>query len=121
MVQLKTIDEPTVDELLSDPITGIPGCCAVAPRGHTAAPAKSVMKSRRLIARPRSERRIVAGQTGRLEVVKLALGNVRFGSKADIAAPRFMCVQVSICRVSSHRPLVGVISRAAMGSVRAAI
>ena len=27
---------------------------------------------------------IVAGQTGRLEVVKLALGNVRFGSKADI-------------------------------------
>ena len=30
--------------------------------------------------------RIVAGQTRRLEVVKLALGNVRFGSKADIAA-----------------------------------
>src|SRR6516225_3961539 len=28
--------------------------------------------------------RIVTGQTGRLEVVKLALGNVRFGSKADI-------------------------------------
>jgi hypothetical protein len=27
---------------------------------------------------------MVAGQTGRLEVVKLALGNVRFGSKADI-------------------------------------
>jgi hypothetical protein len=27
---------------------------------------------------------IVAGQSGRLEVVKTALGNVRFGSKADI-------------------------------------
>jgi hypothetical protein len=29
---------------------------------------------------------IVAGQTGRLEVVKTALGDVRFGSKADIAS-----------------------------------
>jgi hypothetical protein len=31
-------------------------------------------------------RRIVAGQTGSLEVVKTALSNVRFGSLADIAA-----------------------------------
>jgi hypothetical protein len=29
-------------------------------------------------------RGIVAGQSGRLEVDRLALGNVRFGSKADI-------------------------------------
>src|SRR6516165_5426 len=32
-----------------------------------------------------SEQGIVAGQTGRLEVDKTALGDVRFGSKADIA------------------------------------
>src|SRR5215472_4768343 len=32
-----------------------------------------------------SEECIVAGQTGRLEVVRLAQGDVRFGSKADIA------------------------------------
>jgi len=30
---------------------------------------------------------MVAGQTGSLEVVGSELGNVRFGSKADIAAP----------------------------------
>jgi len=39
------------------------------------------MKSRRRICLPQgSEQGIVAGQTGRLEVVKTALGNVRFGS-----------------------------------------
>jgi hypothetical protein len=43
----------------------------------------SVMKSRRRTAQC-SEQGIVAGQTGRLEVVKTALANVRFGSKADI-------------------------------------
>src|SRR6516164_5942509 len=53
--------------------------------GHGAAPPRSVMNSRRLIAPPRPGSRIVAGQTGRLEVVGLALGNVRFGSKADIS------------------------------------
>src|SRR5262249_47340128 len=40
--------------------------------------------SRRFIAPPRPRSRIVANETGRLEVVKTALGNVRFGSKADI-------------------------------------
>jgi len=30
---------------------------------------------------------IVAGQTGTLEVARSGLGNVRFGSKADIGAP----------------------------------
>jgi hypothetical protein len=45
------------------------------------------MKSRRRIASPQgSEQGIVPGQTGRLEVDKTALSNVRFGSKADIAA-----------------------------------
>jgi hypothetical protein len=33
-----------------------------------------------------SEQGIVAGQTGRLEVDKTALGDLRFGSKADIGA-----------------------------------
>ena len=40
---------------------------------------------RRLIAVPQcSGQGIVAGQTGRGKAVGLALGNVRFGSKADI-------------------------------------
>jgi len=43
------------------------------------------MKLRRRIASPQgSKQGIVAGQTGRLEVVKTALSNVCFGSKADI-------------------------------------
>jgi hypothetical protein len=44
------------------------------------------MKSRRRIASPQggSAQGIVAAQTARLEVDKTALGNVRFGSKADI-------------------------------------
>src|SRR6516164_4254185 len=63
-------------------------CCARAASGHAAAPPTSVMNSRRLIASPQgSEQGIVAGQTGRLEVDKTALGDVRFGSKADIEAP----------------------------------
>jgi hypothetical protein len=46
------------------------------------------MNSRRRIASPQgSKQGIVAGQTGRLEVVKTALSDVRFGSKADIQAP----------------------------------
>src|SRR5262249_61765764 len=58
------------------------------------------MNSRRLIARPRSGRRIVAVQTGRLEVVRLAQGNVRFGSKADIAA---LPINVRYTPESGHR------------------
>src|SRR5215831_4422319 len=62
-------------------------CCARAASGHAAAPPRSVMNSRRLIASPQgSEQGIVAGQTGWLEVDKTALGDVRFGSKADIAS-----------------------------------
>jgi hypothetical protein len=46
------------------------------------------MKSRRRIASPQgSAQGIVAAQTARLEVDKTALGNVRFGSKADIKLP----------------------------------
>jgi hypothetical protein len=42
---------------------------------------------RRFIVSPRLRTEgIVTGQTGRLEAVRLALGNVRFGSKADIGA-----------------------------------
>jgi hypothetical protein len=43
---------------------------------------------------------MVAGQTGRLEVVKLRLGNVRFGSQADISLS-----SINVC--FSNRP-VGV-------------
>jgi hypothetical protein len=43
---LVTID----DELLRNPITGAAGCCARAASGHTAAPLRSVMKSRRLMS-----------------------------------------------------------------------
>src|SRR6516225_3628490 len=59
------------------------------------------MKSRRRIASPQdSKRGIVAGQTGRLEVVTSAVGNVRFGSKADISAcPR----HVRFTPKSGHR------------------
>src|SRR5262249_35086534 len=52
-----------------------------------AGPAIILIKSRRRIASPQgSEQGMVAGQTGRLEVAKTALSNVRFGSKADMAA-----------------------------------
>src|SRR5262249_46697921 len=55
--------------------------------GHPMAPAIPLTKSRRRIASPQCSEKgiIVAGQTGRLEVVKTALSNVRFGSKVDIA------------------------------------
>jgi len=43
--------------------------------------------SRRLISPPRPGSRIVAGETGRLEVVKTALGN---GSLPDIELHRLM-------------------------------
>jgi hypothetical protein len=43
------------------------------------------MNSRRFIAPPGPRSCIVAGETGSLEVVKTALGNVRFVPKADIA------------------------------------
>src|SRR5215472_10046948 len=66
-------------------------CCARAASGHAAAPPTSVMNSRRLIASPQgSEQSIVAGQTGRLEVDKTALGDVRFGSLTDIGDVRAM-------------------------------
>jgi hypothetical protein len=55
--------------------------------GQAAVPAMSVMNCRRLIAPPRSG--IVAGQTGRLEVARSKSGDVRFGSKADIARCNF--------------------------------
>jgi hypothetical protein len=50
------------------------------------APAITLTKSRRRIASPQCSEQgiIVAGQTGRLEVVKTALSNVRFGSKAPL-------------------------------------
>ena len=41
------------------------------------------INSRRLIAPPRPGSGIVAGQTGTLEVVRSAFGNVRFVPKAD--------------------------------------
>jgi hypothetical protein len=43
---------------------------------------------------------IVAGQTGRLEVVKTALSNVRFGSKADISV---VVIDVRFTPESGHR------------------
>src|SRR5262245_31846334 len=43
------------DSLLRNPITGIAACCACAADGHTAAPATSVMNSRRLIVAPRGQ------------------------------------------------------------------
>src|SRR5262249_43517890 len=46
---------PSSDVLLRNPITGIAGCCARAASGHTAAPATSVMNSRRLIVAPRGQ------------------------------------------------------------------
>src|SRR5262249_32490502 len=58
------------------PIVGsLPRGCARTERGQiVAAPATALMKSRRRIASPQgSEQGIVAGQTGRLEVVKTAL------------------------------------------------
>jgi hypothetical protein len=70
-----------------NPMVGsFPGCCARAAIGHAIAPPSTVMNSRRFIAPPRPRSRIVAAGTGRLEVAKTALGNVRFGSKADIPA-----------------------------------
>src|SRR5207249_4850792 len=77
----------------STPITGIADCCARATSGQTAAAAPVMqINSRRLIAPPTPGSGIVAGQTGRLEVVRLALGNVRFGSLADIPArPHPVC------------------------------
>jgi hypothetical protein len=45
-------------------------------------------------------RGIVAGQSGRLEVDRLALGNVRFGSKADI---RVVHHHVRFTPKSGHR------------------
>jgi hypothetical protein len=59
----------------------------------------SVMKSRRRTAQC-SEQGIVAGQTGRLEVVKTALANVRFGSKADIVRDQ---LNVRFTPKSGHR------------------
>ena len=47
-----------------------------------------------------AEEPIVTGQTGMLEVVRLALGNVRFGSKADIAA---LPINVRFTPESGHR------------------
>src|SRR5215471_10504009 len=66
-------------------------CCASAVNGQTAVePTTTLMKPRRRIASPRgSGQGIVAGQTGRLEVDKTALGDVRFGSKADITLLSF--------------------------------
>src|SRR5262249_51830581 len=40
---------------VSEPITGIAACCECAADGHTAAPATSVMNSRRLIVAPRGQ------------------------------------------------------------------
>src|SRR5262249_33748161 len=62
------------------------GCCGRAADGHVAvAPPRSVMNSRRLICSALgTEPTIVAGQTGGLEVGKLALGKVRFLPQADI-------------------------------------
>src|SRR5215831_8516993 len=46
----RQLDEPiTLGQALRNPITGIAGCCALAMSGHTAAPLRSVMNSRRLI------------------------------------------------------------------------
>src|SRR5499433_3833336 len=49
------------------PITGIAGCCARAASGHAAAPASSVMNSRRLVCRERS---IVRGDRGRVVIAQ---------------------------------------------------
>src|SRR5262249_83772 len=46
-----------------NPITGIAGCCACAADGHTAAPATSVMNSRRLIVAPRGQTHALHGFT----------------------------------------------------------
>jgi hypothetical protein len=60
------------------------------------------MKSRRRIACPKgSEQAIVASQTDRLEVVKTALSNVRFGSEADMARLNF---DVRFTPESRHSP-----------------
>ena len=40
---------PSGDVLRRNPITGIAGCCALAPSGHTAAPPSAAINSRRLI------------------------------------------------------------------------
>ena len=71
---------------ISTPIRRIPeACCARAASGQAAAPLPiKQINSRRLIAPPRPWRVIVAGQAGRMEVVRLWVGNVRFGSIADI-------------------------------------
>jgi hypothetical protein len=55
-------------------MSGIVDCCARTASGHPMAdPAIPLTKSRRRIASPQcSEQGIVAGQTGRLEVVKTA-------------------------------------------------
>jgi hypothetical protein len=51
---------------------------------------------------------IVAGETGRLEVVKTALGNVRFGSEADIWVPYSItssaCPSVSFASLGMSHP-----------------
>jgi hypothetical protein len=66
------------------------------------APAIPLTKSRRRIASPQCSGQgiIVAGQTGKLEVVKTALSNVRFGSKADIGLP---AIDVRFTPKSGHR------------------
>src|SRR5262249_30462116 len=54
------------DEGWRNPTTGIAACCACAADGHTAAPATSVMNSRRLIVAPRvkTTHRIVSQPSG---------------------------------------------------------
>ena len=69
---------------------------------QTCFPATALMKSRRRIAKPPKAQKqgIVAGQTGSLEVVKTAIRNVRFGSKADIEARP---INVRFTPESGHR------------------
>src|SRR5215475_6931260 len=69
-----------------NPIVGsLPVCCADVLIGHVAvAPTISVMNSRRLIASPEAQTR--NGSNLRRHSGRGSLGDVRFGSKADICS-----------------------------------
>src|SRR5215831_15767003 len=89
-----------------NPIVGsLPVCCAPATSGHAAAAPRNGMNSRRLIGPPVQEKGIVSAQTRTMEeaefVRQAAVLDVRFGSKADIAA---RLSDVRFTPKSEHRP-----------------
>src|SRR6516162_4656825 len=91
---------------MSTPIRSVcSGCCAPTESGQTvAAPATALMKSRRRIANPRgSKQGIVAGQTSRLEVVKMALSMSALCQKRTQAAQQLGSLLDYVVRDAEQR------------------